>query len=99
MLKHVVPAGALFLTAALSPVPAADSIPVDVGNRRQLFLDRLFLQDARGVHLRTHAPRKTGEHTIPADRPWEKGGLGPYSSVLWHEGRYHLWYPARDQRL
>ena len=99
MLKCIVPVAAVFLTAAVPANSAADPVPLDVGNRRQLFLDQLFLQDARGVQLRTHQPRKTGEHTIPADRPWEKGGLGPYSSVLWDQGKYHLWYHAMDQKL
>lgn len=78
---------------------AATAEPIDVGTRRQLFIDRLFLAEARGVSLRVHPPRKTGETTIKADRAWERGGLGPFSSVLWDNGRYHLWYHAMDAKL
>lgn len=78
---------------------AADGTPIEVGNQRQLFLDELFFAEKRGIALRVHQPRKTGEVTIKADRPWERGGLGPYSSVLWDNGRYHFWYHAMDSLL
>lgn len=81
------------------PVFAASPAPIDVGDRRQLFLDRLFVGDARGVSLVVHPPRKTGEHNVRPDRPWEQGGLGPYSSVLWEDGVYKLWYHAMDAKL
>lgn len=89
----------LALVATAADLPAAAPGVIDVGARRQLFLDDLFFASARGVTLRVHAPRKTGEQTIVPDRPWERGGLGPYSSVLWHEGKYHFWYHAMDRAL
>ena len=72
---------------------------IDVGTRRQVVIDTFFMADARGVSLRTHQPRKTGESTITKDRSWERGGLGPFSCVLWENGRYHLWYHAMDAKL
>jgi hypothetical protein len=78
---------------------AIDGAPIDVGERRQLFLDDLFFAEARGIILQVHQPRKTGNAAITPDRPWERGGLGPYSSVLWDNGRYHLWYHAMDSTL
>lgn len=92
----------LLVAAALGAAAAGHAsspAPIDVGDRRQLFIDHLFVQDTRGVALETHQPRKTGERTIATDRPWEHGGIGPYSSVLWDQGRYHLWYHAMDQKL
>lgn len=85
--------------AAAARLFAADAAPVDVGDRRQLFIDNLFFGEVRGIGLRVHQPRKTGDVTIAPDRPWERGGLGPYSSVLWHKGRYHFWYHAMDSQL
>jgi len=95
-LKLLLAVGAL---AAAAGTRASDAPPIEVGGRRQLFLDQLFMAEARGVALRPHQPRKTGEQTIATDRAWERGGLGPYSSVLWHEGKYHLWYHAMDEKL
>jgi len=70
--------------------------PIDVGTERQLFLDRTFLQDAEGVELCVHPPRKTGEYTIRPERPWERGGIGPYSSVLKDGDTYRMWYHCMD---
>jgi hypothetical protein len=72
---------------------ARDAV-LDVGNRRQLFLDQRFFGASRNVELRVHPPRKTGERTLVADRPWEGKFIGEYCSVLWVEGVYHLWYPV-----
>ncbi len=77
-----------------SPLAAAEVI--DVGGARQLFLDRKFFAKAEGVTLVVHAPCKTGERTIDTDREWEKGGIGPYSSVLKDGDTYHMWYHAMD---
>lgn len=89
----------LALLCATSRGQSAAAEPIDVGSRRQVFIDRLFLTEARGVTLRVHPPRKTGDTTITTDRPWERGGLGPFSSVLWDNGRYHMWYHAMDAKL
>lgn len=65
---------------------------LEVGSARQVFIDGRFLQDAQGVRLCVHPPRKTGEMTIKPERSWEQGGIGPYSNVLWYDGVYHMWY-------
>lgn len=64
---------------------------LDVGSRRQLFIDDRFVQAARSIDFRVHAPRKTGDVTLTADPPHE---LGQYNTVLEHNGVYHLWYSA-----
>ncbi|MBI4581097.1 MAG: hypothetical protein HY718_15440 [Planctomycetes bacterium] len=81
-------------SAALA-APAAVGVsagPITVANRRQLFIDQRFLPEARGVELRVHKPIKTGEMTIKPERPWEQGGIGPYSSVSHDDAGYHMWY-------
>lgn len=70
--------------------------PVQIGDRRQVFIDRTFLHDAKGVEIVVHPPRKSGEMSIKPDQPWEKGGVGPYSSVLFDGQTYHMWYHAMD---
>jgi hypothetical protein len=83
------------------PIPAQSNqrAAIEIGSRRQVFIDRLFLEQTRGVELKVHQPRKTGEPTIQADRPWERGGLGPYSCVLKDGDKYHMWYHAMDAKL
>lgn len=74
---------------AMGPYLAAQ--PLDIGNRRQLFVDYKFVQAKRNVELHVHKPRKTGEISIPSDPLWELGG---YNSVLEKDGVYHMWYTA-----
>jgi hypothetical protein len=68
---------------------------LDVGNRRQVFIDGRLLASSTNVELVVHSPRKTGEHNLVADRRWEGSGPGTYSTVMYVEGVYHLWYPSR----
>lgn len=78
------------------PAGAATAEPLDIGNRRQVFIDGRFMAEARDVSLEVHPPRKTGDWTIRPEHPWERGGIGPYSNVL-HDGHtYHMWYHAMD---
>lgn len=67
---------------------------LDVGHRRQVFVDARFFAAVSGVDLTVHVARKTGERTLVPDRPWERGGLSSYSCVLHVQGTYHLWYPT-----
>ncbi|MFB3829070.1 MAG: hypothetical protein ACE15B_20045 [Bryobacteraceae bacterium] len=70
----------------------AGAAPLDVGGRRQLFLDERFVLQPRGVEFVVHQPRKTGEVSIPSDEAWPLGG---YHSMLYEAGVYHMWYTAR----
>lgn len=83
------------------PPPVADGPPagspvLQVGDRRQVFIDGRFIDKARGVELFVHPPRKTGELTIRPEHPWERGGIGPYSTVLREGSTYRMWYHAVD---
>ena len=96
-LRSMSPVLAAGLLACAAPLMAgAADGPIDVRDRRQLFIDRTFLGQASGVELQVHPPRKSGEMTIKPEGKWETGGIGPYSSVL-HDGTtYHAWYHAMD---
>ncbi len=85
---------AISLSALLASTACAD--PIQVGDQRQLFLDQTFLTGAKNVEIVVHPPRKSGEMNIKPERPWEKGGIGPYSSVLFDGKTYHMWYHAMD---
>jgi hypothetical protein len=77
------------ISAVAGPTPT-----LDIGNRRQVFVDRQFLANAKDVELVVHPPRKTGERTVVPDRPWERGDLGCYSTVLKVGETYHMWYAS-----
>jgi hypothetical protein len=89
-----------FFSATLtSPASTQNDAPLDIGGRRQVFIDGLFLASSHNVKLVAHPPRKTGEHNLVADQPWERGGLGPYSCVLKDGEVYRMWYHAMDTKL
>lgn len=62
-----------------------------IGERRQVFLDGRFVEEARGVELVVHKPHKTGQIVVKCEHPWEER-LGQYHSVLYEGGVYHMWY-------
>lgn len=68
--------------------------PVDVGSRKQLFIDNRFIDSSEGIHLVMGVPVKRQEPVMRADKPWEEGGLGGYFEVLRAGGKFHMWYEA-----
>lgn len=84
-----------------SPLMAADNdaeTVIDVGNKKQIFLDGLFLDTKENVQLVMHKPYRDGQILIKPDKPWEldpKGKehrIGLYSCVLKEDGRIRVWY-------
>ena len=71
---------------------------IDVGARKQLFLDDDFLVErAEGVRCVLHQPVKHPDNPlIVPDRPWEKQ-VQLYGSILWdvEEGIHKMWYTDR----
>jgi hypothetical protein len=84
----------VWLSLPLGAVVAAG--PLEIGGHRQVFIDKAFLAESRDVELVIHPPRKSGEMSVKPEGAWERGGIGPYSSVLWADGTYHMWYHAMD---
>ncbi|MCL5742350.1 MAG: hypothetical protein M1541_00275 [Acidobacteria bacterium] len=78
---------AVLVFAAAAPLFSAE--PLDIGNRRQLFIDHRFMASRKNVELKVHPPRKTGDIIVRSERPWTLGG---YSCVLKDGDVYHLWY-------
>ena len=75
-------------------VISAGKQPVDVGSRKQLFIDDFFVQSSKGVMLTMNAPRKDEKPCIVADRSWEGHRVCGYNSVMEDEGIYKMWYDA-----
>jgi hypothetical protein len=65
--------------------------PLVAGNRRQLFIDRRFIAESRGVTLNVNPPPRRISVLTP-ERPWESSHVGGYLSVLEDEGLFKMWY-------
>ena len=83
----------LFLLMA-PPAWGESASALDIGDRRQVFIDHRFLESSQGVRLRVHPPRKTGEMTIAQEHPWESRRVGLYGTVLKVGETYHMWYES-----
>jgi hypothetical protein len=81
---------AMRLLAALCPILLAAADPIDIGSRRQLFVDRYLIESARGVELRLAAPVDAGP-AIVMDKPWE-GPFSGYFTVIQDGDLYRLYY-------
>ena len=66
--------------------------PIDIGDRRELFVDGLLVERLTDLSLRLHEP-VSGGVAIRLDQPWEGPANGP-SAVFEHDGRYLMYYRA-----
>ena len=72
---------------------------LEIGNRKQLFIDDYMIQslsDARQVL--NPATKSAKNPVVRPDRPWE-GRLSPISKVLYdeEEGLFKMWYSTTDE--
>jgi len=65
---------------------------LNIGDRRELFVDRLLIERLENACLRLHEPVPAGV-AVKLDRPWE-GPANIGLSVIRHGGRYLLYYRA-----
>ncbi len=65
---------------------------LDIGSRRELFVDGLMLESQNGTCLKLHEP-VPGETAIKIDRPWE-GCLNFGGNIIFHGGKYRMYYRA-----
>ncbi|MDX9973977.1 MAG: hypothetical protein RBU21_13415 [FCB group bacterium] len=73
---------------------AAAAQTIDLGNRRELFIDDYLVGEMRNVQLLVHSPEPK-EIAVQCDAPWEGNGCG-YFTVL-HDAResvYRMYYHA-----
>ena len=68
--------------------------PVELGSRRQLLFDPLFLAESEGVALTVETPSQDPAPVLTADRPWEDRGIGPFNTVMLENGAFRMWYDA-----
>jgi len=65
---------------------------IELGTRRELFVDEALIERLDNVTLRLHEPIRSGV-ALKIDRPWE-GPANFGSVVIRHQGRYLLYYRA-----
>ena len=75
--------------------------PVQVGNRKQLFIDQTFIEQAKGVALHMNPPVKCGV-VMRGTNAWENGVITGAGTVVEDGGKFRFWYtamPASQQLL
>lgn len=83
------------IIVSLSCIGAAlGAPPIDVGSRKQLFIDDKFISASRGVELTMNVPVKMNQPVLASDVPWEgeKGASCSWASSVIVEGdTIRLW--------
>ena len=86
----------LLLLTTTGPALAADSSGAfDVGDRTQLFIDRVLVRTAEQISFTQHPGSKhPANPLLRADKPWEGWRISIYGSVLYDpdEKIYKMWY-------
>lgn len=62
----------------------------DIGNRRELFVDRYLLERLENVDLVLHEPRNEGK-VLAFDKPWE-GAFSAYGTIIKDGDTYRIYY-------
>lgn len=70
--------------------PASDINAIDIGTRRELFVDRLLVDQMNSTRFRSHPP-VPAETVLKFDRPWE-GVFCGYVTVMKDTDRYRMYY-------
>lgn len=64
--------------------------PIDLGSKRELFVDRFLIDRMEGARLVMHEPRREGI-ALKFDRPWE-GAFSGYTTVIKDGDLYRMYY-------
>lgn len=68
---------------------------MDIGTRRQLFIDSRFFARSSGIELEMQTPVQHPDPVLLPDRPWESFGIGAYNTIMREpDGRFRMWYDA-----
>ena len=79
----------LIIVIAGAGLPASAQSPIDIGFRRELFVDRFLIEELRGVELQLHSPVKAPRAKSPLP---EKHMM----TVIKDGGLYRAWYRSND---
>ena len=81
---------ALVLSLIVTGLQAADPEVIDIGGRRELFVDGHLIERMDGAKLRLHRPTPR-EIAVVHDQPWEGKSSG-YKTVFKDDDRYRMYY-------
>ncbi len=82
----------IILACGLTPLRSAG--PIDVGSRKQLFVDTKLIAQSRGIELTMNVPAKMNQPVLANDIPWEGepgASIGFYSSVIKEGDKIRVW--------
>jgi hypothetical protein len=81
------------VTTQTDPAGSSGSAPLNVADRKQLFIDYRFIESCEGVRLTMNPPRRHGP-VLRGDKPWERVGAGAYLTVMEVEDKFRMYYQA-----
>ncbi len=67
-------------------------VPINIGTRRELFVDDFLIEKLSGVELKLHSPTPR-EIVMVTDSPWEGAGSA-YATVFRDGDRFRMYYDA-----
>lgn len=76
---------------------ANGATPIELGNKRELFLDNHFIETLKGLHRVQHEPVDRGP-VFAFDQPWE-GAFSGYVTILHHDQTYYAYYRGKPEAL
>ncbi len=90
---------ALVIAPLLAPLASAQAEkPIDIGSRRELFVDRYLIDKLSGkAEQRLHSPTSR-EIALTFDQPWE-GNASGYPTVIRDGKLYRMWYRGHHYLL
>jgi len=67
--------------------------PIDIGSRKQLFIDDRFIAKSQGIELTMNTPAKMNQPVLANDIIWEgePASIGFYSSVIKDGDKIRIW--------
>lgn len=92
------PTLSLIVLAALIPSSVVFGEALNIGNRKQLFIDETFVEHGKGVTLQMNPPIKQGL-VMSGTNPWGNGIVSGAGSVIEDGGKYRFWYTAMPASL
>jgi hypothetical protein len=84
----------LFTALLFSSTIASAADPIQIGGRRELFVDRFLIDKLNGTSLRLNTPRDEGV-ALKFDKPWEGLFSGYATIVTLEDGRLRAYYRGK----
>lgn len=86
-----------FVTCCCAASEAVWAEPVDIGGRKQLFIDRRFIESSDNIELRMNPAQKLGLIQDENGQPWKE--IGHLSRALEDQGKIQLYVGAEGVAL